>query len=154
MVRFHPRPPPHKFPLDSLLLRVRPEAPPIHPRSPNAPIVLLVEDDPSARELYRQTLVVAGYKVRAVGDGIDALNVIDTDGPPSLVILDLMLPRLGGVDVYRELRARPATRHTPVIIVTGSDARELQPNKVQIFLRKPVYPDTLMSAVEGALERT
>jgi hypothetical protein len=51
--------------------------------------------------------------------------------------------------VYRELRAHPATREIPVVIVTGSDARDLEPNEFRFFLRKP--PDTLTRIVEDAL---
>ncbi len=128
------------------------EAPPIRPFPGKAPTVLVVEDDAATRDMYRQALMLAGYNVRAVSDGIDALQLIETDMPDA-VILDLVLSRVGGVDVYRELRARPETSQLPVIIVTGSDARELQPNQVQFFLRKPLHPDQVVTAVEAALNQ-
>ncbi len=58
-----------------------------------------MEDDAATRELYRQILTVAGFHVVPIGDGLDALNVIDSQ-VPSLVVLDLVLPRVGGADVY------------------------------------------------------
>ena len=116
----------------------------------DATTILVVEDDPAARELYRQVLLAAGFRAIAVPDGLDALKILETQ-IPSLVVLDLILPRVGGVDVYRELRARPDTRNVPVVIVTGSDVRELEPHMTQGFLRKPISPDALVSAVQHAV---
>ena len=62
-----------------------------------------------------------------------------------------MLPRLGGEDVYREMRANPATQRIPVVIVTGSDIRHLESTESRHFLRKPVLPDALATAVRDAL---
>jgi CheY-like chemotaxis protein len=68
------------------------------------------------------------------------------------VVLDLMLPRVGGHDVYKELRAHPETSSIPIIIVTGSDVRDLEPNAFRFFLRKPVSPEALTRIVEDALQ--
>ena len=116
-----------------------------------APTILVVEDDSATRDLYRQALAAAGYKVAAVEDGLDALRRIETDTPDA-VVLDLMLPRLGGTDVYQELRALPATRTTPVVVVTGSDVHPPEPSAFQLFLRKPVDAETLLSAIEELLD--
>jgi CheY-like chemotaxis protein len=62
-----------------------------------------------------------------------------------------MLPRVGGWDVYKELRAKPATREIPVVIVTASDARELESGEFRYFLRKPITPETLAAAVDHAV---
>ena len=115
--------------------------------------ILLVEDDDATRELYRKALVAASYTVRGVADGLDALQIIESN-PPAVVVLDLMLPRVGGVDVYRELRANPQTRELPVIVVTGADSRESEPTRFQYFLRKPVSPDALVTMVDTALRRS
>ena len=115
------------------------------------PTILVVEDDPSSRNFYRHALAAAGYNVVAVSDGLDALRRIEMD-PPDAVVLDLMLPRLGGVDVYHEMRAFPSTRTTPVVVVTGSDAQTLEPTAFQRFLRKPIHAETLLSAIEQLLD--
>ena len=112
--------------------------------------VLIVEDDDATRELYRQALIIAGYRVLAARDGVDALRLIESDTAHA-VVLDLMLPRLGGIDVYRELRAHDETRDIPVIIVTGSDSRELEPFDSRFFLRKPISPESLAYIVNDAL---
>ncbi len=112
--------------------------------------VLVVEDDRDTREMYRAALTNYGFAVRAVEDGLDALRHIETE-PPDAVVLDLMLPRVGGYDVYRELRANPATARIPVIIVTGTDVRELEANEFRFFLKKPIRPDSLAESVDTAI---
>lgn len=118
--------------------------------STNIATILVVEDDTATREMYRQALAASGYRTITAADGLGALRFIEGDRP-DVVVLDLMLPTVGGHDVYRELRAHPETCEIPVIIVTGSDARDLEPNEVRFFLRKPVSPETLTRIVEDAL---
>jgi CheY-like chemotaxis protein len=112
--------------------------------------VLVVEDDRQIREMFRHALAVCGYRVTTTGDGVGALRYLEGDHA-DVIVLDLMLPHVGGLDVYKELRAHPETRDIPVVIVTGSDARELGPNQFRFFLRKPVSPETLTHVVEDAL---
>lgn len=115
--------------------------------------VLVVEDDHGTRDLYRTALIAAGYSVAAVEDGLDALRRIEHDAP-ALVVLDLVLPRLGGYDVYREMQANPVTRDIPVIVVTGQDVHHLPSAQFHYFLRKPVSPDALLATVRSALTRS
>jgi CheY-like chemotaxis protein len=112
--------------------------------------VLVVEDDRQAREMYRTALANYGFAVTAVEDGLDALYFLETERPDA-VVLDLMLPRVGGYDVYRELRANPATARIPVVIVTGTEARDLGANEFRFFLKKPVRPDSLAECVAAAI---
>ena len=114
------------------------------------PTILVVEDDAATREMYRQALAASGYRTITAADGLGALRFIEGDRP-DVVVLDLMLPTVGGRDVYKELRAHPETCEIPVIVVTGSDARDLEPNEFRFFLRKPVSPETLTRIVEDAL---
>jgi CheY-like chemotaxis protein len=100
--------------------------------------------------MYREALTYAGYEVIAVEDGLDALRRIE-ETLPAVVVLDLMLPRLGGWDVYKELRANPRTRRLPVVIVTASEARELDPSALRRFLRKPISPEALTAMVDRAV---
>lgn len=102
------------------------------------------------REMFRHALAACGYRVATSRDGVSALRYLDGEHP-DVIVLDLLLPLVGGLDVYRELRAHPETRDIPVVIVTGSDARELEPNQFRFFLRKPVSPETLTHVVEDAL---
>src|SRR4029079_15737511 len=85
-----------------------------HMIAANALNVLIVEDDPALRSLYRAMLQMEGFVVIAVEDGVDALRHIESN-PPAAVVLDLGLPRLGGRDVQREITSRVETRDSPLI---------------------------------------
>ncbi len=116
------------------------------PPSPKRLAVLIVEDDPELRTLYRTALALAGYVVVAVDDGVEALRRIDAD-PPDIVVLDMGLPRLGGRDVHREVLSHPETSRIPIIAVTG-DARGLNTHDFACVIQKPVDLDALVRAVE------
>jgi DNA-binding response OmpR family regulator len=113
---------------------------------------LIVEDDPSLRSLYRATLQLEGFAVIAVEDGVDALRHLEVDRPAA-VVLDLDLPRLGGRDVSRELKGRDDTRDVPIVIVTGTDTSDLNPTDYACILRKPLEPDTIVTAVRRCLAK-
>jgi CheY-like chemotaxis protein len=80
--------------------------------------VLLVEDEPDLVRLMEFNLQQAGFETRAVGRASDALRVALAD-PPDVILLDLMLPDGSGTEVCRQLKAAPATRSVPVIMVTA-----------------------------------
>jgi DNA-binding response OmpR family regulator len=86
------------------------------PRS--APRVLVMEDDPSVRSLLHTLLESEGYDVVTASDGLSGL-VQASARPPALVLLDIMMPDLGGLRVLQELRADPALVDVPVVVVTG-----------------------------------
>jgi two-component system phosphate regulon response regulator PhoB len=115
--------------------------------------VLVIEDDGPLRELYRQELVHAGYLVTAVGDGADALKRIDEGLMPDVVILDLALPTVSGLDVDRELKTHANTRNVPVIVVTGTDTREVDATHFAFVFRKPVQTETLSKAIDASVHR-
>lgn len=83
-----------------------------------SPRVLVLEDDPNVRGLLQTLLTAEGYRVEVAADGIAGL-VKAAATPPRLILLDLMMPDLGGVRVLEELHGDPALADIPVIIVTG-----------------------------------
>jgi two-component system phosphate regulon response regulator PhoB len=86
-----------------------------------SPSLLVVEDDDTIRETIRDALYVEGFEVSACADGRTALDLLQRhrDPPYDLVVLDLMLPGLGGLDVCRELRA--SGNQTPILVVSARD---------------------------------
>jgi two-component system phosphate regulon response regulator PhoB len=89
------------------------------------PSLLVVEDDETIRETIRDALVLEGFAVTACGNGRDALDTLtrasaDAGGGFALVVLDLMLPGLGGLDLCRELRG--AGDRTPILVVSARDS--------------------------------
>lgn len=118
--------------------------------------ILIVEDFEDARELYAEFLRSRGYEVTGAADGHAALRLAL---PPSydLIILDLALPRMGGIEVLRTLRTDPGTARTPVIMLSASaspDAREQTLDAgADLFLEKPCMPDELEAAVRQLLDQ-
>jgi DNA-binding response OmpR family regulator len=109
--------------------------------------VLLVDDDVATLEMFRQALRLSGFDVRTAADGVAALSHVERD-LPDVIVLDLDLPHVNGLDLQEEFRARPDTCATPIIIMTATD---WQP-RAQPFalLRKPVPVDRLVATIERA----
>jgi DNA-binding response OmpR family regulator len=112
--------------------------------------ILIVEDDDDLRYLFRFTLTTAGFEVRDVSDGYEALQAL-TEHTPDLVVLDLGLPRVRGQSVREEMLAQAHTQHVPVVIVTGSTSAEVFQVNADCLLMKPVMPDVLVEAVRKCL---
>jgi DNA-binding response OmpR family regulator len=111
--------------------------------------VLVVEDDPPLRRMYRTALMLAHFDVIEADDGLAALQFLDNRAP-DLVVLDLVLPTMSGLIVQQEIAAHAHTRNIPIVIVTGSDL-SLDHVDVPCVLRKPVSPDALVDAVRACL---
>ncbi|MCU1677257.1 MAG: response regulator receiver protein [Frankiales bacterium] len=81
--------------------------------------VLVVEDDPSVRSLLDTLLSGEGYEVWTASDGTAAM-ALAAERPPAVILLDVMLPVLGGMRVLEQLRADGDLSHVPVVVVTGT----------------------------------
>ncbi|HWB65669.1 MAG TPA: response regulator [Mycobacteriales bacterium] len=82
------------------------------------PHILVVEDDPSVRGLLQTLLSAEGYDVATAPDGLAGL-VKASSHKPALIVLDLMMPDLGGIRVLEELQGDPVLADVPVVVVTG-----------------------------------
>jgi len=80
--------------------------------------ILLVEDSRFLRLATERALAHAGYEVSSAGDGEEALRVARVK-PPDVILLDMLLPKMSGLDVLKELKRDSMTRPIPVIVVTG-----------------------------------
>ncbi len=116
--------------------------------------VLICDDEANLRELIRVSLE-NGYCFVEAGNGHEALALVRS-GAPDIVLLDLMLPGLSGLDVLRELRRDPVTRDVPVVAMSAWT--HLEPEALAAgataFVRKPFDPDALGETVRGVLRRT
>jgi two-component system, OmpR family, phosphate regulon response regulator PhoB len=83
-----------------------------------APKVLLVEDEPSQREVIAYNLEAEGFDVVQAGDGEEAMLLVDEESP-DIIILDWMMPKLSGIEVCRRLKMRPDTHKVPVIMLSA-----------------------------------
>lgn len=122
----------------------------VRPPARRRTTILVVEDDPSVREWYRELLTPEGYEVALAADGLDALRQIEAT-VPSLVLLDLGLPLVGGRDVQQELAAHAATEHIPIIVVTGEEPDAVDASPYLAVFTKPVAADVLLRAIRRAL---
>ena len=82
------------------------------------PIIVLVDDDQTMRDLYRMWLVKGGFVVHEANDGQEAIEVVGKVSP-DLVIMDVMMPRLNGLDALLLLKSAEETKKIPVILVTA-----------------------------------
>ncbi len=118
-----------------------------------SPRVLVVEDDEAIAEVLQRSLRMEGYEVRTTGDGNAALEVAHSY-LPDLVVLDLGLPGLDGIDVARELRRRD---DTPILMLTARDAVEARVEGLDSgaddYLVKPFERQELLARLRALLRR-
>lgn len=123
--------------------------------------ILLVDDHEQNLELllaYLEdlTLPPASARLRTAADGVEALALI-REKAPSLVLLDVMMPRMSGFQLCQKLKADKATRHIPIIMVTAlnevSDVEKAHDAGADDFLTKPVNKVELLAKVQARLAR-
>jgi two-component system chemotaxis response regulator CheY len=115
--------------------------------------VLVVDDDPFIRKLIATTLEdVAEFDLHEAADGIEALEMARRQ-KPSLVFLDVNMPRLDGIDACRKLRADTDTRSTTIVMLTAAHdnavERQAEEAGADLFLTKPFSPLDLLRLVDS-----
>ena len=119
--------------------------------------ILVVDDEPSIVELVRFTLEDADVRVVEASDGAEAL-VLARRVKPDLVLLDVQMPRLNGIEVCRQLRREPAFASTPIIMLTAAGQQADRTRGLGAgadeYLTKPFSPLALLALVEAFLPET
>jgi len=114
--------------------------------------VLIVEDDPLTSKLMRDVLHAKGFETREIGDGSAALSTA-VDMCAGVVIMDVGLPGMDGVEASRLLKADPRTAEVPIVAVTAyvmpGDEERMQSAGCDAFLRKPLRLLDLVTVVES-----
>jgi two-component system, chemotaxis family, chemotaxis protein CheY len=111
------------------------------------PDILLVEDDLAVRESLVEILELEGFRVHESGDGAEALSWLRGGGRPRLVMLDLVMPYMGGGDFLRELRAEPVLRGLPVVLMTAASPGTTDLPTADALLPKPFEVVDLLATV-------
>ncbi len=114
-----------------------------------SPRVLVIDDDVVVTDITRKLLSRAGIEVATASDGAAALRALE-DLRPDLIILDVAMPALDGLEVLRRLRKLPRARTLPVILLTNRSPESLprdQANGVDLCLTKPFRSDMLVQSV-------
>jgi DNA-binding response OmpR family regulator len=128
------------------------------PRPPSRvqPRILVVEDDPDIRDLVRMTLEQEGFAVMATAEGEHALEIVSQQRP-ALVLLDLMLPGISGLDVCRLIRASEATAHVPIAIISAKASETDRIVGLEMgaddYITKPFSPRELVARIRAVLRR-
>jgi len=119
---------------------------------PNAPRALVVDDYDDAREMYAEFLAFKGYEVVQAQNGVQAVTLAGAV-LPDLIVLDLALPDMDGIEVTRRLKRDPVTATIPIVMLTANaqpgmlhQARQAGCAEVLV---KPCAPDDLLQVVQG-----
>jgi two-component system, OmpR family, response regulator ResD len=119
--------------------------------------ILAVDDDKGARNLIKIMLTREGFDVTEARDANEALSLLD-EFTPDLIILDVMMPGMNGVDLCKVLRERTDTARLPILILSTLSDMKTVLNSVDAgatdYLPKPIYHNDLKAKVKGLLEAT
>ncbi len=119
--------------------------------------ILVVDDEKDLLELVEYNLVKEGYKVSAAENGVDALKIARKDSP-SLIVLDIMLPGMQGLEVLRELKKKPESQDIPVILLTAKGGELDKVLGLELgaddYVTKPFSPRELVARVKAVLRRS
>jgi CheY-like chemotaxis protein len=119
-----------------------------------APVVLLVDDNEDCRIIYGSTLRHAGYTVHTASDGVQCLASV-AENPPDLILLDIGMPRMGGLEALGKLKENPETTEIPVVAVSARVAKDQQDVVLKAgfaeVLLKPITPSDILASVQRHL---
>jgi two-component system alkaline phosphatase synthesis response regulator PhoP len=118
------------------------------------PVILIVDDEEDILDLLQYNLRRAGFETRLARDGVEALEAAEA-GPPDLVILDVMMPRMDGIEACRRLRQSARLRHVPIMMLTARSEEETHVRGLDvgadIYLTKPISIPVLLSQAKALL---
>lgn len=116
--------------------------------------ILVVDDEDDIVELLEYNLEAEGFEVLRAMDGVEAISLAEAESP-DLIILDVMMPRMDGLEACRRIRARPALKSIPIVMLTarGEESDQVSGLDVgaDIYLTKPISIPVLMSQVKATL---
>ncbi len=121
------------------------------------PCILVADDDPGIRDVLRDMLERAGFRVAMAKDGEEALKGV-ADEKPDLMLLDVDMPRKNGWQVVQELKGDPIRQHLPVLLLTSMAQTQNKVHGLELgandYITKPFNPRELLARVQGVLKQT
>lgn len=116
--------------------------------------ILLVEDEIYIQDLYKNILQAAGFEVITALDGVDALSKVLQQ--PKMILLDIMLPKLNGLQVLKQLKSQPSTKDIPIVLLTNLGQSEVIAQAFALgaqgyCLKVSLKPEQLIQCVETFL---
>lgn len=120
--------------------------------------VLIVDDSHTMRTVIKKTVAISGFEVGQcweAGDGLEALDLVK-DQWVDVVLTDVNMPRMNGLELVKALKSDEATRHIPIVLITteGSEARMQEAYALGIagYIQKPFYPEAIRDALNRIME--
>ncbi len=116
--------------------------------------ILFIEDEPDQVMVIRTRLEANGYEVITANDGLTGLQIAE-DKTPDLILLDIVMPGMDGIEVCKRLKAGAKTKHIPIIAVTASGEKDLEERCIQAgcqnVVRKPYESQKLLENIKKCL---
>lgn len=121
------------------------------------PLVIIVEDEPDTADMFAEILRIQGYRVKKAYGGTAGIDLI-TRETPDAVVLDLMMPDVSGLEVFRFMRRDPGLENVPVVVVSGrpmpEEMLDAQWKHTTLYLMKPIGVSELTDAIKHVLENS
>ena len=118
--------------------------------------ILIVDDEPDILEFLKYNLVKEGFEVLTAGDGEEGLRVAEAE-KPDLIVLDIMMPKMDGVEICRNIRSNPNLKNTLVAFLTAREEDYSQIAALDVggddYITKPVKPRVFISRINALLRR-
>jgi DNA-binding response OmpR family regulator len=120
--------------------------------------ILIIEDDPDIADVLRYSLEREKFETRLAITGKEGLSAsLDRDNPPALILLDLLLPGMNGLEICRRLRLEPLTQHTPILMITAkaseADFNNARAAGVDGYITKPFSVRAVIERIDDLLRR-
>ena len=118
--------------------------------------ILIIEDYPETSQMLASVLNAEGFKTVIAGDAVNGLEKAKK-GKPDLILLDILMPEMGGIEACQKLKADPKTANIPVIFVTIKELEEDlnvgAPCSADAYVKKPLDPDHLLEVINVLLSK-
>ena len=112
--------------------------------------ILVVDDEKDVRDFIVDLLTDEGYAVRQAADGVEAMDMLKDD-KPDLILLDLLMPKETGTDLYRKIHRRKEFESVPVIVISGLPGRYVAVSKSVPVFDKPIDEEGLLDEIKKTL---
>ncbi|OGC51099.1 hypothetical protein A2982_02415 [candidate division WWE3 bacterium RIFCSPLOWO2_01_FULL_39_13] len=120
--------------------------------------ILIVEDEQSLREIYTEYLKASGYEIISAADGQEALEKAKGIAGIDIILLDVMLPKIDGITVLKELKADPKTKKIPVYLMTVLSLKDLEKKDTKseadgYIIKDTMNPEQIKELIEKTLKK-
>lgn len=120
-------------------------------------LVIIVEDEPDTAEMFAELMRLEGYQIKKAYGGTAAIDLL-TKEPPYVVLLDIMMPDVSGLEVLRYMRRDPQLENIPVVVISGRPKPDEIINELEtsatVYVMKPIGVEQILSAIAEAVDKS